>query len=74
MYGLREGLAIIAEEGLEKLIARHEQCAKRLHKGLVDIGLELFVPRTTDRLTTVTTVKVPDGVNWAEVVSYILKE
>ena len=33
VYGLREGLALLAEEGLEKCWERHRKCAERLHKG-----------------------------------------
>jgi hypothetical protein len=33
LYGLREGLAILAEEGLEKCWERHARCAQKLHQG-----------------------------------------
>lgn len=33
MYGLREGLALLSEEGLEKCWQRHKECAEKLHKG-----------------------------------------
>ncbi len=33
LYGLREGLAILAEEGLENCWRRHRECADKLHKG-----------------------------------------
>ncbi|TRY80141.1 hypothetical protein TCAL_14804 [Tigriopus californicus] len=33
IYGLREGLAIAAEEGLPSLWKRHAECAQQLHKG-----------------------------------------
>ena len=33
MYGLREGLAMLAEEGLEKCWQRHKECAEKLHQG-----------------------------------------
>ena len=33
MYGLREGLALLAEEGLEKCWRRHKECAEKLHQG-----------------------------------------
>ena len=33
IYGLREGLAILAEEGLENCWRRHRLCADRLHEG-----------------------------------------
>ncbi|XP_059085465.1 alanine--glyoxylate aminotransferase-like [Tigriopus californicus] len=67
IYGLREGLAIAAEEGLPSLWKRHAECAQQLHKGLANLKLELFVPKADDRLPTVTTVVVPDGLDWKAV-------
>jgi alanine-glyoxylate transaminase/serine-glyoxylate transaminase/serine-pyruvate transaminase len=42
-YGLREGLAEIAEEGLEAVWKRHRENSELLWKGLEDMGIELFV-------------------------------
>ena len=36
------------------------------------MGLELFVQNPEDRLPTVTTVKVPEGVNWKDVASHMM--
>jgi len=36
------------------------------------MGLELFVENPEDRLPTVTTVKVPEGVNWKDVASHMM--
>ena len=44
MYGLREGLAMVAEEGLENCWRRHRLAADTLQAGLADLGLEMFVP------------------------------
>ena len=33
IYGLREGLAMIAEEGLEACNERHRQAGEQLHEG-----------------------------------------
>ena len=56
-YGVREALAIMAEEGLEKCWARHEKLHKDLWKGLTAMGLEPFVENPDDRLVTVNTIK-----------------
>ena len=58
MYALREGLAMVAEEGLENCWRRHRLCADHLHTGLTNMGLELFVSDPSSRLPTVTTIKV----------------
>merc|ERR1719400_2334913 len=60
LYGLREGLAVVAEEGLENCWRRHRLCADHLHFGLA-------------RLPTVTSIKVPEGVNWQAVAGHCMK-
>lgn len=72
VYALREGLALLAEEGLEKCLERHRLCAEKLHQGLVDMGLELFVSTPSARLPTVTTIKVPEGIDWKAVTTYAM--
>jgi alanine-glyoxylate transaminase / serine-glyoxylate transaminase / serine-pyruvate transaminase len=67
-YAMREALALVAEEGLEAMWARHEAVHKQLWEGLSAMGLEPFVEDPADRLCTVNTIKVPPGVDWAAVV------
>lgn len=62
MYALYEGLRITAEEGLEARFARHRANAEILWQGLGEMGLELFAPAEF-RLPTLTTVRVPEGVD-----------
>lgn len=38
------------------------------------MGLELFVPAEADRLPTITTVRVPDGVDWKAVTGHAMKK
>jgi len=73
LYGLREGLALVAEEGLENVWRRHRLCADHLQSGLRDLGLDMFVPDSKARLPTVNTIKVPQGVDWAAVSGYCMK-
>jgi alanine-glyoxylate transaminase / serine-glyoxylate transaminase / serine-pyruvate transaminase len=63
IYGLREALRLVHEEGLEARWERHAQNQQALIAGLEAMGLELFVKRPADRLVTVTAVKVPAGVD-----------
>lgn len=67
LYGFREGLAQIVEEGLMNCINRHKEAAKCLHDGLTEIGLEFFVEDPCARLPTVTTLKVSEGMDWKAV-------
>lgn len=62
IYGLREALRIVQEEGLERRWHRHTRNASFLWDGLEALGFQLVVPREY-RLPTLTTVYVPDGVN-----------
>merc|ERR1719228_2907208 len=73
LYGLREGLALVAEEGLENCWRRHRLCADHLQTGLRDLGLEMFVQDPKARLPTVNTIKVPQGVDWGAVSGYCMK-
>ncbi|KAF8062065.1 Agxt [Scenedesmus sp. PABB004] len=68
MYAMREALAIVAEEGLDNLWARHLAGHQQLWEGLSKLGLKPFVENDADRLITVNTIKIPDGVDWAAVV------
>jgi len=72
-YALREGLRLVMEEGLEARYKRHRENAELLWSGLQELGLEAVVPYEY-RLPTLTTIKVPDGVNAAEVSSRLLSE
>ena len=61
-FGMREALRLLAEEGLENAWARHQSNAERLWAGLEELGLELHAPEHL-RLPTLTTVRIPDGVD-----------
>ena len=72
-YAIREGLRLIAEEGLTARWKRHQDTAEYLWNGLAEIGLECHVDRP-NRLPTLTTVRIPNGVNGKEVFLKLLKE
>jgi aspartate aminotransferase-like enzyme len=58
MYAVQEGLAMMREEGLENVWARHARVAEMTRAGLTAIGLELFAPEGY-RSNTVTAVHAP---------------
>jgi aspartate aminotransferase-like enzyme len=58
MYAVQEGLAMMREEGLENVWARHARVAGMTRAGLQAIGLELFAPEGY-RSNTVTAVHAP---------------
>jgi alanine-glyoxylate transaminase/serine-glyoxylate transaminase/serine-pyruvate transaminase len=67
VYALREGLRLVAEEGLEARWARHQANAEMLWDGLEAMGLTLHVADPARRIPSLTTVRIPDGVDEAEV-------
>lgn len=69
--GLHEGLRLLANEGLEQSWERHRQNAERFWAGLEALGLELFVPADL-RLTTLTTICVPDTIKCGDWKSHLL--
>ncbi len=72
-YGLYEGLRVVAEEGLEARWQRHMDNARRLWQGLEALGLSLHVPEK-HRLPSLTTVRVPEGVDEANIRARLLHE
>ena len=72
-YALYEGLRIVAEEGLEERWERHRRNAEVLWQGLEKLGLELHVP-LVNRLPSLTTVRIPEGVDGARIQSRLMKD
>jgi alanine-glyoxylate transaminase/serine-glyoxylate transaminase/serine-pyruvate transaminase len=72
-YGLREALRLLAEEGLEARWQRHQSNAIKLWAGLEELGLECMVP-VEFRLPTLTSVKVPDGIDAKAFQLHLLRE
>ena len=62
ILGLREGLRVVLEEGLEARFERHRRNAAALRVGLEALGLELVVP-SDFRLDQITPVWIPEGVD-----------
>ncbi|WP_008310211.1 pyridoxal-phosphate-dependent aminotransferase family protein [Leptolyngbya sp. PCC 6406] len=72
-YGLREALRLLAEEGLEARWQRHQSTAELLWAGLADLGLSCHVEEEF-RLPTLTTVRVPAGVDAKAIARMLLTE
>jgi alanine-glyoxylate transaminase / serine-glyoxylate transaminase / serine-pyruvate transaminase len=74
IYGLREALRIVLEEGLEARWERHVHNQQALIAGVEAMGLELLVTNPADRLATVTGVKSPAGIDERQVRQQLLDE
>jgi alanine-glyoxylate transaminase/serine-glyoxylate transaminase/serine-pyruvate transaminase len=70
MYGLKESLAMIAEEGLENIFARHTYLARGARAAIFEgWGLKLCATEPKWYSDTVSAIMVPEGINGAEVIS-----
>jgi alanine-glyoxylate transaminase/serine-glyoxylate transaminase/serine-pyruvate transaminase len=61
LYGLREALAMLQEEGLANVFARHQRLAAATRAAVRAWGLEVACRREDEYSGVVTTVMVPDG-------------
>ena len=71
-YAIREGLRLIANEGLENIWKRHLDNSHNLCNGFISMGLELHVP-SEFRLPTLTTVKIPTSIDGEAFRNHLLK-
>ncbi|MGH7388960.1 MAG: pyridoxal-phosphate-dependent aminotransferase family protein [Candidatus Rokuibacteriota bacterium] len=75
VYGLREALRAVHEEGLEARFARHRLHGDALRAGLDALGLALFGKEAPERrLPFITPVVVPDGVDELRVRRRLLED
>jgi alanine-glyoxylate transaminase/serine-glyoxylate transaminase/serine-pyruvate transaminase len=68
LYGLRESLAVLEEEGLENVFARHHRLAEGTRAAVKAWGLELCARAPQWHSDTVSAIMVPSNVNGAEVI------
>ncbi|CAN5875148.1 aminotransferase class V-fold PLP-dependent enzyme [soil metagenome] len=68
LYGLREAIAMLLEEGLENVFARHHRLAEGTRQAVKAWGLELCARKPEWNSDTVSAIMVPAGVNAAEVI------
>jgi (S)-ureidoglycine-glyoxylate aminotransferase len=73
LFGAGEALRMVIEEGLQARWARHRQASNALRAGLAAMGLALFGDPGAS-VPMITLVKVPDGVDEAEVRAQLLDE
>jgi (S)-ureidoglycine-glyoxylate aminotransferase len=75
VYGLREALRAVAEEGLDARFARHRLHGDALRAGVDALGLSLFGKEAPEhRLPFLTPVVVPDGVDELRVRRRLLED
>ena len=73
IYGFREALRIIAEEGLEARFERHLLNHRALVAGIETMGLSMLVPKS-ERLPMLNAICIPDGVADIKIRKALLNE
>ena len=73
ILGLREGLRIVLEEGLDSRYARHARNGVALRAGLEGLGLDLVSPEGY-RLNQITPVWIPEGIDDTSVRETLLRD
>ena len=71
VYGLREALQIVLEEGIDNRVARHKQMHRLLRSGLEKLGLR-YIPMNS--LYTLNCVATPEGIDEAAIRKRLLEE
>lgn len=61
LFGLREALAMLREEGLENVFARHARLAKACRRAITALGLSILCRKPEEYSNTLTAVVMPAG-------------
>jgi alanine-glyoxylate transaminase/serine-glyoxylate transaminase/serine-pyruvate transaminase len=73
LYGLREALDMLFEEGLDNVFARHDRHAEATRRAVRAWGLEVVALNPAEYSSSLTAVLVPSGVNADHVRKVILE-
>jgi alanine-glyoxylate transaminase / serine-glyoxylate transaminase / serine-pyruvate transaminase len=68
LYGLRESLAMLLEEGLDNIFARHHRLAEGVRAAVRAWGLKLCAKAPNWYSDTVSAIMVPEGFSGADVI------
>lgn len=61
IFGLKESLAMLAEEGLANVFARHARLAEACRRAVTAMGLKVLARNIKESSNTLTAVCMPDG-------------
>ena len=73
LYGLKEAIDMLHEEGLDNVFKRHDRHAKATRAAVQAWGLEVLCQEEMDYSNVLTAVKLPDGHNADELRKIILE-
>jgi len=61
LYGLRESMRMLHEEGLQNVYARHRRLAEGVRRAVTAMGLAIHCRRPAEYSNTLTVIRVPEG-------------
>ena len=61
LYGLREAIAMLEEEGLDNVFKRHDRHAEATRRAVQTWGLEILCQNETEHSSVLTAVLMPEG-------------
>ncbi|MCH6583437.1 MAG: aminotransferase class V-fold PLP-dependent enzyme [Gammaproteobacteria bacterium] len=73
LYGLREAINMLLEEGLSNVFARHDRHAEATRRAVKAWGLELLCKNPSEYSSSLTAIMVPQGYDADELREQVLK-
>jgi len=70
IYGMRESLNMLSEEGLDNVYARHHRLAEGVRRAVAAWGLELVAKSPELYSDTVSAIRVPEGFDAAKLIDH----
>jgi alanine-glyoxylate transaminase/serine-glyoxylate transaminase/serine-pyruvate transaminase len=74
LYGLQEAIAMLEEEGLANVFARHDRHAEATRRAVRAWGLEVLCANPEEYSSSLTAVMMPEGYDADRLLDLILKE
>lgn len=74
LYGLREAIALVVEEGLNNVVQRHIQAREYFEMRLKQMRLAFLVDQSKHRLPGIMSVVIPENIDGAKVMSYLYEK
>ncbi len=72
LYGLREPIGMLMEEGLDQVFARHARLAEAARRAVTAWGLEILCRNSAERSNVLTAVMIPAGFDADAIRAHIL--
>jgi len=74
IFGLKESLNIILEEGLENIFKKQQKFKEMVRESVKALGLELLVKDENAASPATTAVKVPENIQWKDINNLLINE